>query len=274
MPLDISVIIPSFRRPGELLEAISSVLRQENVTVEIIVVDDSPEGAAQEPVKGLEDSRVRYIKNSNPTGGFPGIVRNIGWPRATGTFVHFLDDDDLVPNGYYADARKAFAGHPEAGMLFGRIEPFGTGPESQLSHERHFFERAARKAKACGKFGPRWAFVGRMLFDQLLFVCSACVLRRECVEQLEGFDPDIRLMEDADFYIRAVRRFGTFYMDRVSLHYRIGTPSLMHSPNPSEVQLRDEREGHRLIHSKYRRERGRLEYYALQGFTRALLKIA
>jgi hypothetical protein len=81
-------------------------------------------------------------------------------------------------------------------------------------------------------------------------------------------------MEDADFYIRAMRRFGTFYMDRVSLHYRIGTPSLMHSPNPSEVQLRDEREGHRLIHSKYRRERGRLEYYALQGFTRALLKIA
>jgi len=273
MAPDISVIIPAFRRPKELLDAIASVLRQRNVTVEIIVVDDSPEAAAREPVQGLDDPRVFYMKNANPTGGFPSIVRNLGWPRARGTFIHFLDDDDIVPDGHYAEVLKAFADHPESGILFGRIEPFGTAPDSQLAHERQFFEQAARKARACNKLGPRWAFVGRMLFDQLLFVCSACVLRRECVEQLEGFDSDIRLMEDADFHIRAMRRFGAFYMDRVSLHYRVGAPSLMHSPNPSEVQLRDEREGHRLIHSKYRRERGHLEYYALQVFTRTLLKI-
>ena len=81
-------------------------------------------------------------------------------------------------------------------------------------------------------------------------------------------------MEDADFHIRAMRRFGAFYLDRISLHYRIGGSSLMHSPNPSELQVSDERKGHLQIHSKYRRERGLLEYYALQIFTRTLLKIA
>lgn len=271
---DISVIIPAFRRPRELLDAISSVLRQQDVAVEIIVVDDSPEAAAREAVQEVNESRVTYVKNPNPTGGFPSIVRNLGWPKARGSLIHFLDDDDIVPDGHYAEVKKSFAGHPEAGLLFGRIEPFGIGPQAQLAHEREFFEQAARKARACGKFGPRWAFVGRMLFDQLLFVCSASVLRRECVEQLAGFDPDIRLMEDADFHIRAIRRFGAVYMDRVALHYRIGAPSLMHSPNPSEVQLLEERAGHRRIHSKYRRERGHLEYYALQGFTRTLMKIA
>jgi len=256
------------------MEAISSVLRQENVTVEVIVVDDTAEASARLPVQELNDPRVTYVQNPNPTGGYPSIVRNLGWPRAKGALIHFLDDDDLVPDGHYAEVKKTFAAHPEAGHVFGRIEPFGDASESQMAHERQYFDHAARKARFCRRFGPKWAFVPKMLFNQLLFVCSACVLRRECVEQLGGFDSEIRLMEDADFHIRAIRRFGTVYLDRVSLHYRISAQSLMHSPNPSETQLRDEREGHRLIHAKYRRMRGRLEYYTLQAFARTILKAA
>lgn len=274
MPPDISVVIPTFQRPQELLEAISSVLRQENVTVEVIVVDDSAEASAREPVEGLGDPRVSYVQNPKPSGGYPSIVRNLGWPRATGTFVHFLDDDDIVPEGHYDEVVRAFAAHPEVGHVFSRIEPFGTASDGQMAHEREYFDHAARKARFCSRFGSKWAFVPKMLFNQLLFVCSACVLRRECVEQLGGFDPEIRLMEDADFHIRAIRRFGTVYLDRVGLNYRISAKSLMHSPNPSEAQLRDEREGHRLLHAKYRRERGLFEYYAIQAFARTILKAA
>ena len=39
-------------------------------------------------------------------------------------------------------------------------------------------------------------------------------------------DGDLRLMEDVDFFARAIRRFGARFVDRVTLHYRIG-PSLM-----------------------------------------------
>jgi hypothetical protein len=67
-----------------------------------------------------------------------------------------------------------------------------------------------------------------MLSDKALLVCSASVLRRECVEQLNGFDPDIRLMEDADFHVRATRKFGAHFIDHTAIKYRIGSPSLMH----------------------------------------------
>jgi glycosyltransferase involved in cell wall biosynthesis len=272
MSAEFSVIIPTYRRPRELLQAISSVLSQKQVTVEILVIDDSPEASARESVQKLMNLRITYLKNPSPSGGFPSIVRNFGWPSATGKFIHFLDDDDIVPEGHYAVVRSAFSAHPEAGMVFGRIEPFGDGSDVQLAHERQFFESASRKAAMCARFGSRWAFVGRMLFDQLMLVCSASVLRRECVEQLGGFDPAIRLMEDADFHIRAMRQFGAVFLDSPSLQYRIGSPSLMHSPNPSDLQRRYEREGHRLIHSKYRRDRGVLEYYSLQFFTRTVLR--
>src|SRR5260221_10766659 len=96
---DVSVIVPTFRRPVQLKEAIASALAQSEVSLEVIVVDDSPEGSARAAVEGLGDARVRYLKHEPPSGGVPGRVRNAGWPLAQGRFVQFLDDDDRVAEG-------------------------------------------------------------------------------------------------------------------------------------------------------------------------------
>lgn len=271
--VDFSVVIPTFRRPRELTEAISSVLRQHDSTIEIFVIDDSPEGSAEEAVRVFRDSRIVYFKNPYPTGGVPSLVRNIGWPMAKGTFVHFLDDDDIVAEGHYAAVKAAFAAHPGIGLVFGRIDPFGSGPVSQLDRERRYFADAARKSASSDRFGSRLAFVGRMLFDKALLVCSSSVIRRECLAPLGGFDPSIRLMEDADFHVRAMREFGVLFLDRSAIHYRVGSPSLMHSPDPTEAQKQGERIGHRRLQEKYRKERGAMEFYALALFTRTVLKV-
>jgi GT2 family glycosyltransferase len=273
VPIDVSVVIPTFRRPGELIEAISSVLRQHDAAIEVLVIDDSPEGSAEETVRNLGDTRVVYLKNPKPTGGVPSVVRNIGWPMAKGTFVHFLDDDDIITEGYYAAVKAAFAANPAVGLVFGRIEPFGGGPAAQLDHERQYFADAARKAVLSARFGSRFAFTGRMLFDKALLVCSSSVIRRECVARLGGFDPSIRLMEDADFHVRAMRECGALFLDRTAIRYRVGSPSLMHSPNPTEAQKQGERLGHRQMKVKYRKQHGALEFYALALFTRIVLKI-
>ena len=53
MAPDISVIIPTYRRPGPLVEAIESVLAQKGANCEILVIDDCPEGSAEEAVRTL-----------------------------------------------------------------------------------------------------------------------------------------------------------------------------------------------------------------------------
>ncbi len=269
MPADVSAVIPTYRRNRALMEAIASVQAQAGVAVEIVVVDDCPDGGAAAAVRGLGDPRILYIRNPAPSGGRPSAVRNLGWPAATGRFVHFLDDDDIVPAGHYAAVAEAFARRPDAGLVFGRIEPFGACPDEQLRHEQRFFARAARVAAMCERRGPRWGFVGQMLFDLPLLVCSAGILRRACVAGVAGFDPDIRLMEDADFFVRVMRRYGACFLDRTALHYRIGYPSLMHAPDPSAAQLREQREGRWRMRAKYRRDFGTLEFLALAAATRA-----
>jgi GT2 family glycosyltransferase len=108
-----------------------------------------------------------------------------------------------------------------------------------------------------------------LFFDRTFLVCGAGMVRRSALAQVQGFDPELRLMEDVDLYARIIRRFGAYYMDRVSLHYRIG-PSLIHR---SGVQPGID-ESYRRIHAKYRNEWGRLQFFALKLFARTLLRMA
>lgn len=268
MAPDFSVIIPTFRRPLQLREAIDSVLAQKGVTVEVVVVDDSAEGSARPAVEAVNDSRVTYRKMAQPTGGIPARVRNHGWPGTTGVLVHFLDDDDLLPDGHYLRVKQAFAAHPEVGVVFGVVKPFAT-VETPLDHELRYFADAARRARSCNRFGPRLAFGARMLFEPTMIVCSNCVVRRECVAALGGFDPDVAMVEDVEFYSRVMRRFGAHFLDQVTLHYRIG-PSLMHSrTDDSQIAA-----AYKLMHRKYRATYGRADFLALKIFARSVLRLA
>jgi glycosyltransferase involved in cell wall biosynthesis len=272
MIADVSVVIPTFRRPRQLREAIASALAQRGAEVEVIVVDDSPEGSAEPVALAAGHPRVVYLRNPSPSGGIPSAVRNLGWPLASGAFVHFLDDDDVVPDGHYAYALAAFAARPDVGLVFGRVEPFGEGPVDQLERERRYFVDRARKAAISGRFGARAAFCARMLFDDALLVCSASMIRREGLARLGGFDPAIRLMEDADYHLRAMRELGALFLHRTTVRYRIGYPSLMHSPDPSDAQRAEELQGRRQMQTKYKRDRGAIEFYALALFARTALK--
>jgi glycosyltransferase involved in cell wall biosynthesis len=272
MPIDFSVVIPTFRRPKPLGEAIGSVLGQSGVSVEIIVVDDSPEASARDVVEGIGDVRVRYMKNPVPSGGMPSAVRNLGWPLAQGDFIHFLDDDDIVPEGHYAAVMKVFSEHPGVGVVFGRIEPFGDAPEAQMQHERTYFANAARRALMCNRFGRKWGFAAGQLFRPSMLVCSAGIVRRTCVQQVGGFDPRMRLCEDAAFYLFAMRHSGAYFMDRVALKFRVSNPSMMHSIVPDPAQQDQLTETRRLAHGRYRAERGALEFYAMKIFARIVLR--
>jgi glycosyltransferase involved in cell wall biosynthesis len=274
MAIEFSAVIPTFRRPTQLHLAIASVLEQRGVTLEVLVVDDSPEGSAQTSIDAINDRRVIYLRMPEPTRGVPSRVRNQAWPLCKGSFVHFLDDDDIVPDGHYAAVKHDFATHPEVGMVFGRVEPFGDVAEEQMQHEREFFAAAARRAASCSRFGRRWGFTARMMFNGLLLVTGAGVIRRECVERLGGFDPQMRVREDWDFYARVMRRYGAVFVDRVALKYRIGSQSLLHySLDLSERDLASLRDARERKRAKYRAEYGSIEYFAVKLFAKTALQI-
>ena len=261
MKPDISVVIATRGRPTLLAEAIASVQAQQGVTTEIIVVDDCPDSSAAPVAAAFEG--VVYRRNPEISLGRPAKVRNFGCSMATGELVHFLDDDDIVPAGHYAAVKQAFADRPDVGVVFGAVEPFGTGEFEEL---RSYFALAARRSRRCALLGPRLGVSAAMFFRPTLLVCGAAVIRRRCFTALGGFDADLPLYEDVEFYARAMLASGAAVLPRVSIRYRIHNPSLMRQPDTDALTEKS----YAAIHARLRADRGAMGYLALKSLARLI----
>lgn len=91
----VSVIIPTYRRPQLLAQAIESVLNQTYPRQELIVVDDGSEDETPSVVR--QYSRARYLHQTNHG---PSHARNTGLAASTGEYVASLDHDDRWDPGY------------------------------------------------------------------------------------------------------------------------------------------------------------------------------
>src|ERR1700730_11102243 len=87
----VSVVIPSYNSASSVREAIQSVLDQAYADFEIIVIDDGSTDSTECVVRSFGD-RVSYWKQENKGAS---SARNHGVRKSRGSYVAFLDSDDL-----------------------------------------------------------------------------------------------------------------------------------------------------------------------------------
>jgi len=90
---EVSVIIPTHNRSALLPLTLHSVLRQREVDLEVVVVDDGSRDDTPEFLRRVDDPRVRALRHEAAQG--VSAARNHGIEEARGRWVAFLDDDDL-----------------------------------------------------------------------------------------------------------------------------------------------------------------------------------
>lgn len=263
-PIDVSIVIPTFRRERELREAVDSALAQAGLCVEVIVVDDSPEGSAGATVAAIADGRVQYLRRAVPSGGRPAMVRNDGAARATGRYLVFLDDDDQLAAGALIDLAGALDARPAAGMAFGAVTPFGADPRD-LRHNQDYFAEARRIARRLRRARELGA---TLVCRPAILINSACMARRSVFARIGGFDTEISICEDADLWSRMAQASDFVFVDRPVVRYRTGAPSLMHSLSSNDEKLRT---SYRRIQGKYRQANGPLRSLAMKAWARILL---
>src|SRR5271157_5929055 len=92
----VSVVIPAHNAEDWIVETIQSVLAQTYRDLEIILVDDgSIDGTAEVADAMLQTGRFPYriLRRSNEG---VSAARNHGWKAARGSWIQFLDADDLL----------------------------------------------------------------------------------------------------------------------------------------------------------------------------------
>lgn len=88
-----SVVIPTMNRGRFLGESLRSVLSQD-VPVEVIVVRDANDTEADGVAELNRSDDIKVLRSDTTRAS--GAVRNVGLAAATGEWVLFLDDDDMI----------------------------------------------------------------------------------------------------------------------------------------------------------------------------------
>ncbi len=240
----ITVVMATRNRPGQFAEALASVLMQQDVALEAVVVDDGSTDAQREEyaaIGALADARVRHftLDNSGPGRG-QSYVLNYGAARARGTWLAFLDDDDTwIDPQYLAGALRAIeAGGPEIDLHYANQRLFMEGRE---------IDRATwledLPSVLAGSMPDDGAQGWTLSPDQILRArgfsqVNTSLVRRSLFAEIGGFDTQIFYECDRDFYLRCIDRARAIrYAPRYVSRHNAPNPALTVNMSTSEPQL-------------------------------------
>jgi glycosyltransferase involved in cell wall biosynthesis len=183
----VSVVIPNHNRADLIGATLENLLRQTAPPAEIIVVDDGSTDQSAEVVRGFAP-RVTLVQQERQG---PGAARNLGWSRATGEFIQFMDSDDLCSlNKLEVQSRilrESGADLVYGPWIKGHIQDGVFRPENVVLQQRPLPPRLPLQA---------WVLRG------LSIVFQTCLVRRSLLERVGGYRTDLMPSEDAELLFR------------------------------------------------------------------------
>jgi glycosyltransferase involved in cell wall biosynthesis len=196
----VSIILPTYNRAYVIHEAILSVLDQSYPFIELLVIDDGSEDDTEGAVRRFRDERIRYYRN--PHRGV-SHARNFGLGVATGEYIAFIDSDDV----YKKDKIKS------------QVEYLRSDPRKMVAYSPyivsiHGVEKLRRAYNGEGNLFLK-------IFKESFINMNSTLIRKECFNDVAGFDEKLKILEDYDFYLRLAEKFEFGYVDVVSSCYRL-----------------------------------------------------
>lgn len=184
MTMKATVVIPTRDRPEMLALTLQTVLWQQRLELEVIVVDDGVGSDTRDVVQRVGDRRVHLLTNTGP----PGVsgARNTGLGAASGDWIAFLDDDDLWAPGKLA-AQIAAAEETGAIWVYGGHVNVDTS--------------------LCIRDGappppPEEVVASLRRYNAVPAGASNVAVRRDVMDTVGGFDPALSTSEDWDLWLR------------------------------------------------------------------------
>ena len=87
----VSIIMPVYNADKSLEKAIKSVINQEYINWELIVVENGKRGQAEKICNSYQNKNIKYkyVEKANVSN-----ARNVGIDESQGEYIAFLDSDD------------------------------------------------------------------------------------------------------------------------------------------------------------------------------------
>lgn len=112
----VSVVMATRNRRSLCRRAIGSVLAQRHAEWQLVVIDDGSDDGTSDLASEFPDRRITWLRTD---GIGASAARNVGLEHATGEWITFLDDDNLMDFGWLHAIAVHADRHPECSTSYG-----------------------------------------------------------------------------------------------------------------------------------------------------------
>lgn len=225
----VSVIIPVYNGARYLGAALASVMAQQALPLEVIVIDDGSTDETSAVVAQWQQSAALPIHYGYQANAGPAAARNRGVALAQGDLLAFLDADDWWHPAKLQRQVSRLAEEPALGYVLCHMQMV---QETDVAWPVALNQAHYQNEPPC-------------------FLPSALLVRRTVLAQVGPFDERYRYSDDADWFLRAKDAGIPQVVVPAPLVYkRIHAHNLSHNPAMTQETLR-------AFHASVQRQRGR-----------------
>lgn len=202
----VSILLPVFNGERHVREALDSVLSQQYSNWELVIVDDCSTDSTPDILAeyAARDERI-YVYRNAQNKRLPATI-NEAFARSNGSYITWTSDDNILEPNALSVMVRALDGNPGIDLVYCDVVYVG--------------EDGRELGSRCTVASPRLLYFYNTV--------QACFMyRRHVQEQLGGYDTDLFLVEDYDFWLRAYRSFAFLHLKGVAPYrYRFHAGSL------------------------------------------------
>src|SRR6476660_5367458 len=181
--VDVSVVIATYNRSRQVREAIDGVLAQSVPVREIIVVDDGSKDDTRAQLLAYGD-RIRPFFQANAGAS---AARNLAMRMAKGSWIAFLDDDDVWVREKIEQQWALVEKDPSLGLVY--CSDYAVDEQLKVLYER------------TAQVQNRGEVFERLLIKNFIFT-SCVIARRDAVVKAGYMQPEYKFAQDWDLWLK------------------------------------------------------------------------
>lgn len=205
--MEVSIIIIHYKRVQKLYQQLNEYKNWQNLNsgYEFIVVDNNSLITTQKDkiIKDFPWLKLIFLNSNNG----PSEARNIGLKKSLGTFIQFIDDDDLITYEKVKAQEQFLINNPKIDVVIGKTQ-MGTWTENELPKEDI--------SKITFPDFDEVNYCNQLLKTNGFFQIGSALFRKDSLIAVNGFDEDRWLIEDVNLYLKLFKNKARFKVDKNS----------------------------------------------------------
>ena len=203
MVIKFSVIVNCKNSQEYLYDCLESILNQSYKNFELIINNNNSTDSTFKIINSFKDERIKYFNTEKDLS--LGAARNLGIKYSTGSYIGFLDSDDLWLENKLEETIKTIELF-DSSIIYSNVLYFNEKKSEKLySNDKSFnldiFEQQIANYNLC---------------------ISSCIINRFYLSKLDFyFDEKLEVCEDYDIFLRLLMLQNASFIPEILTKYRI-----------------------------------------------------